>query len=117
MENEVETTEVKLSKQEQLKAKNAAAKALREETKALREEVNAGKGERATARAEQALSRKTARSFKSDLAKSTASVNDTFKSGDPVAIGALADQLMEQSTSLVEHVRAFGVAAKTLKEL
>lgn len=112
-----EENKVQLSKQEQLKAKNAAAKALREETKALREEVNAGKEERATARKDQAESRKLARASKSELAKLTASVNDTFKSGDPDAINALADSLMEQSTALVGHVRAFGTSAQTLKDL
>lgn len=117
MSEENKAPEVKLSKQEQLKAKNADAKKLREETKALREEVNAGKEERAIARTEQTVNRKSARASKSALATLTATVNDTFKTGDPEAINELADSLMTQATVLVEHVRAFGTSAQSLKDL
>tara|TARA_R110000744_G_scaffold55770_6_gene117886 strand:- start:861 stop:1208 length:348 start_codon:yes stop_codon:yes gene_type:complete len=112
-----QVNEVKVSKQEQLKAANAKAKTLAAERKALREEVNAGKEERADARKLQASSRKEARSVKSDLAKLTAKVNDTFKTGDSEAIALLADAITNTSTELSAAVRKFSEATKQLEEL
>lgn len=110
-------SEVKVSKQDQLKAKNAEAKALAAERKALREEVNASKGERSEARTEQAATRKAARAFKSELAKMTASVNDVFKSGNSEAIIELADAISNKSAELSGAIRKFGEAQEQLQNI
>tara|TARA_R110000782_G_scaffold110243_5_gene199538 strand:+ start:147 stop:479 length:333 start_codon:yes stop_codon:yes gene_type:complete len=109
--------ETKLNKQDQLKAKNTEAKRLSEERKTLRDEINSGKEERAEARKAQAEARKGSRSAKSELAKLTAKVSDTFKSGDSEAIVAIADAIMEASSKLSGSIREFGNAVETIEGL
>ena len=110
-------TELKLTKQEKLKAANAKAKELREEQKVLRDELNESKTERIEAKKVQATSRKEVRESKSDLRELSAKVYDVFSKGTSEEIIALADSITESAAELAGSVRKFGEASESLEDL
>lgn len=101
-----------MSKLDELKQLREQKKALNEQQKALQAELEATKEQRKEARTIMAQCRKDVREQKAALSKLTATIYSKFSEGDAEAVEALADELMEVSTSLVTTVRKFAEAAK-----
>tara|TARA_R110000851_G_scaffold96792_2_gene209951 strand:- start:32015 stop:32353 length:339 start_codon:yes stop_codon:yes gene_type:complete len=100
------------TKQEELKSLTAQKKELADRQKAIRDELNATKDDRKESRKVQAQARKDVKGQKTALRDLTASVKETFKEGDLVAIESLADSIMETATELAATVRSFAEAGK-----
>tara|TARA_R110000822_G_scaffold84867_3_gene199015 strand:+ start:813 stop:1136 length:324 start_codon:yes stop_codon:yes gene_type:complete len=104
------------TKQEQLKAINLQKKELAEQQKALREELSSTKEQRKESRESKVLARKNTKAIKADLRVISSSILNVFKNNDVEEIEALADEVMETSTKLVESIRAFAEASKEPEE-
>ncbi len=96
-----------MSDQAELKKLNDEKKALNEKQKALREKLNAGKSERAEVRKAQAVCRKDSITQKAAIRELSASIYNTLKSSDKVAINKLADDMMEAAAELSGTIRKF----------
>jgi len=105
------------SSQDELKAIREEKKVLLEKQRALQAQADKGKDERKAARKVQAQARKDVRDQKSEVRDLSANIYSTFSTGTAEEVNTLADELMEASTTLVETVRSFGVAAEEIEGL